>query len=438
MNANREDEVRSALLGLDAWLETMRGPDGYGGPVAHWWQNCLQFTGAGLDWRYEGIIIGYLDLYRKTRDERWRAKALRAGDDLLRGQLVGGNFRNSCFEMNPYSGGTPHEAACDLALLCLAEALREGGDPAWRTYLAAAERNIREYYIARLWDSDARVFSDHPQTPSFVPNKSATLAEALLKLARLTGDEVLVETYALPTFRAILAHQVHSGPLDGAIYQHSRAGRPVHKFFPHYIARCVPALLAGYEWVGNGRYLDAARRAMDFVMRCQYDDGSFPQVVYSEERMNCYPQWIAAAGDILRALALLAPYDFAVDTEPTLHWLLQGQTPAGGFRTARGFAAQAWQHPPGVLPEFRDLLPVAGWNSMAFRYLASVCQDGMGLGDSPAAGEPYEVSCTLRTWQMAFAESETEITLQAGPDLLYHWRKGREWADICAPELLCK
>ena len=58
---NPDDESEAKILGsavanLDAWLDTMRSPDGYGGPVAHWWQNCLQFTGAGLDWRYEGII----------------------------------------------------------------------------------------------------------------------------------------------------------------------------------------------------------------------------------------------------------------------------------------------------------------------------------------------------------------------------------------------
>ena len=62
------------VLKLDAWLDTMRGPDGYTGPVAHWWQSCLQFTGTGLDWRYEGIVIGYAQLYERTADERWLGK----------------------------------------------------------------------------------------------------------------------------------------------------------------------------------------------------------------------------------------------------------------------------------------------------------------------------------------------------------------------------
>src|SRR5690242_5859072 len=42
--------IDRAVAGLDAWLESMRGPGGYGGPVVHWWQQSLIYTGAGLDW----------------------------------------------------------------------------------------------------------------------------------------------------------------------------------------------------------------------------------------------------------------------------------------------------------------------------------------------------------------------------------------------------
>ncbi|MEZ4663016.1 MAG: hypothetical protein R2911_36170 [Caldilineaceae bacterium] len=38
-----------AVLQLDRWLDTMRGPAGYGGPVVHWWQDSLHYAGrAGL------------------------------------------------------------------------------------------------------------------------------------------------------------------------------------------------------------------------------------------------------------------------------------------------------------------------------------------------------------------------------------------------------
>jgi len=451
-------DLVQVLSRLDAWLETMRCPEGYSGPVAHWWQNCLQFTGAGLDWRYEGILIGYLNLYRSTGERGWLAKARRAGDDLVQGQLPSGSFCNSCFELNPYSGGTPHEAACDLALLHLAEALREEGDPSWKTYLAAAERNLRGYFLDVLWDAEAQSFRDHPCIPSFVPNKAATLVEALLQWAALTGEETLVTRYALPTLEAILTHQVRGGALDGAICQYSQNGRMVSKFFPYYIARCVPGLVAGYKWTREERYLDAAWRAMSFILRWRYEDGSFPQVVYPGGRVNRYPQWIAAVGDILRAMSLLKAYGFEADPEPTLTWLLQGQEPSGAFRTAWGFAAQITQRQPGHLPEFRDLLPVCGWNDKAFRYLTELRSKGaeeQGCRDAREQGVKkteygirntehgtrmtnYETDCLLGNQRVHYQEDETGIELQHEGEVLYRWQKGASWAEVCRPELLWK
>ena len=83
---NEPTEIDWALARLEAWLETMRGPSGalpYGGPVAHWWQQSLLYTGPGHDWRYEGIILGYLALWERTGENRWLTKACRAGDDVF-------------------------------------------------------------------------------------------------------------------------------------------------------------------------------------------------------------------------------------------------------------------------------------------------------------------------------------------------------------------
>lgn len=421
---------------LDRWLDTMRGSDGYTGPVAHWWQNCLQFAGAGLDWRYEGIIIGYLEILRRTGEEIWLDKARRAGDDLLRGQLETGNFRNSSFELNPYTGGTPHEAACDLALLSLASTLRNRGDAAWPSYADAPERNLRAYWLDRLWDPQTRSFRDSPEIASFVPNKASTLSEALLLLARLRDDEQFATTYALPTLDAVLAHQVHGSRLDGAIYQNSFGPRFVAKFFPYYIARCVPGLLDGYDWSGDERYLDGARRAMAFVMRTQYPDGSFPQVVYPDWKVNRYPQWVAAVGDILRALDRLNSYGVVYDHQQALAWMLSGQQPSGGFATGYGFAVQTSQRQPDRIAEFRDLLPVCGWSDKAFRYLASHIPEGQPLPEMKIAD--YETICVLRERPGIWRETAESLQLQVATRTVYHWQKGHAWASVAAQEAIWK
>src|SRR6185369_14937464 len=106
-------------LALAGWLEATRGDDGFGGPVAHWWRDCLVDCRAGHDWRYEGIVAGYLALAAATGDGRWLAAARRAGDDVVAAQGPDGHYSRSQFEMNPGTAGTPHESGASIGLLRL-------------------------------------------------------------------------------------------------------------------------------------------------------------------------------------------------------------------------------------------------------------------------------------------------------------------------------
>lgn len=431
-----------AVANLDAWLETMRvtdaaGRSGYGGPVVHWWQNCLTYTGPGLDWRYEGIILGYLALWQKTGETRWRDKMCRAGDDLVEGQLPGGNYLHSSFEQNPYSGGTPHEAAADLGLLRLALALRDAGDARWQRYAEAAARNLRCYYLERLWDEAAQSFRDHPDVPSLVPNKACTLVEALFAWAEIAGSDELIVRYALPTLDTVLALQVHApAHLAGAIPQDVQRGRVTHKYFPYYIARCIPALFLAYEHTRRQRYLDGAVAALRFVAGWVGDDGLLPQVVYPHE-VNAYPQWIAPLGDVLRAARLLAVHEHDGRLAALQDTLLVGQLPSGGTATARGFGAQMKQRQRGGrLPDFRNNLPVAGWADKAFRYLAGELSAGTTL--PPATLATYETLCSVKGRQATWLETEAEMTLATARHTLFRWQKGQSWAGTVAPEVMWK
>jgi hypothetical protein len=358
--------VEQAILGLEDWLDSQRTEAGYGGPVVHWWWDSMEYKEAALDWRYEGIIIGYLNLWNREHRIEWLEKAQSAGNDLVRGQLPSGNYRNSLFELNPGSGGTPHEAACDLALLNLSAALRDIGDPSADIYFQTAERNLQDFYITQLWDPTSRSFRDDQYVQGFVPNKSATLIEALFAYASLANNTGWVDTYALPTLDLIINHQVKGGNLDGAIAQNSLGVRQVNKYFPLYIARCLPALLEGYRWSGAEIYLQSAISAARFVISTQYPDGSFPQVLYPKNRRNRYPQWIAGVSDILRPLGLMRLYEVDFDETASLGWLLDGVRPDGGIWTAIGFGQVA---PFGKSDDPRDKMSVCGWAGKAFRYL---------------------------------------------------------------------
>jgi hypothetical protein len=425
------ETIAEAVARLDSWFEGMRCPRGYCGPVVHWWRDCLLYTGPGLDWRYEGIILGYLNLYEKTREQRWLKKALRAGDDLVRGQLRSGNFLYSSFEANPRSGGTPHEAAVCLALLCLARVLKAEENPRYRKYLLCARRNLEGYYLRHLWDSSLGMFRDSLVYPSFVPNKSATLLEALALFAELTGNQKLTK-YVFFTADLILEHQVldKGSGVYGAVYQMSLREHGgfkfTRKFFPFYVARCVPALLRVHRLSGEEKYLSAAKAALRFLVKTQYRDGSFPQVVYKGAEVARNPQWVAGAGDILRAFYSLGARGKA---RKTLQWLLEGQDACGGVRTARGFAAQAGIEEYNGLPDFRDLLHVAGWCDKAFRFLTSLLPKDAEI-PRVTIGE-FSSRCVFQGREGVFTEDNTRVELRGSDGrVLYRWRKGEDTAEL--------
>lgn len=435
-------DLAQVVANLEAWLETMRAAPGsaapgYGGPVVHWWQNCLQFTGAGLDWRYEGIIDGYLTLWRRTGEPRWLNKARRAGDDLVSGQLESGNYRHSSFELNPTSGGTPHEAAADVALLRLALALRAAGDDGWRPYAAAAENNLRCFYIERRWRSGR--FWDNPGHTAFVPNKACTLAEALFVWGELRQTDAPIVQYALPTLRRVLALQVkENGRLHGGIAQAEQNGRVVHAYFPYYVARCIPALLLAYDFSGEPAWRTAALDAFAFVARFIDDRGLLPQVVYPRG-MNRYPQWLAPLGDVLRVAALLqaATGETLPELRPTQQALLAAQLPTGGMAAGRGFGAQVNQRfSDNDAPDFRDCIPVAGWSDKAFRYLAAQVPAQASLPAPAVTG--WETACRLRGRRGRWYEDAAVMQLTEDRQTKYLWRKGEAWAAVSAPEVMWK
>ncbi len=422
--------IDSVVAGLDAWLDTMRGPEGYGGPVAHWWQQSLVYTGAAMDWRYEGIIAGYLLLWQRTGQRGWLDKARRAGDDLLRGQMANGHFAASAFEGNPATAGTPHEAACDVGLLLLALALRQDESPDWQTYAACAERNVRTFYVEQLWDDTARAFRDSPDTPSFVPNKAATACEAFFLLAELQQDAHWVEQYVLPTLDRLLDHQCQQpGQFNGAIAQNSFGSQVVEKYFPKYIARCVPALLRAYRWSGSERYAEGALQAMRFIARWCYIDGSLPTVIYPNRQVNRYPCWVAPLGDILRAADEVRTYGFDDDLSATIQFLLAGADSSGGIQTARGFAAQAGGK-AGPDPDIRDVLHVVGWSDKVLRYLAAHTSSTL----PPASSGRFSAACTFRGQPMWLTETSTMLEIAGPQGICYHWQKGEPWPRIASQE----
>ena len=105
-----------ALAALAAWQETLRGEGGYHGPVVGPRGECMTWCGPSHDWRWEGLLDGWVAQHRRTADPAVLDLIARACRDLQSAQLADGSFRNSSFEHNPLEGGMPHEPAVMAAV----------------------------------------------------------------------------------------------------------------------------------------------------------------------------------------------------------------------------------------------------------------------------------------------------------------------------------
>ncbi|MCY0909657.1 MAG: hypothetical protein OWR62_14850 [Sulfobacillus thermotolerans] len=405
------NRLPQALANLDAWLQTMRQPGGYGGPVAHWWRDQFVYTGPGLDWRYEGILIGYSELWDKTQEVQWLARLKQAAEDLKSGQLSDGSYRMSRFEQNPGTLGTPHEAAASLGLLT---AMERTGD---LTLLATARANL-DNLIHRLWDPTTHGFTDKPGVPGRVPNKLATFSQALCLLAHLTQDDQYLE-YAKIAIDDVLRFQIDRGRFQGAVHQYAPDNQHGdHRLFPYYNARCINPLLTAAKVFSDPTYSQAAARIMDFLRQTMADDGSWPQIVYTSGRRVDYPRWLAGTADIL--------YAFHRIGEPlparALDRLLASQLPSGAFPTAIGFGRKTHRHAPLDPPDYRDLIPVVGWNDKVLRLLAARLPPATTL--PPPNIQPYSRPARITAKDTVF--TETIQMFQYGSD--YTVSKSAPWA----------
>jgi len=391
--------VAQALAKLEAWLQTLRQPGGYAGPVAHWWSNRFAYTGPGLDWRYEGILAGYALLLEKTGEARWRERLEQAAADLLGGQNPDGTYKASRFELNPGPLGTPHEAAATLGLLLALKAL-----PKPEMALKVARRNL-DALIARLYLPEEKAFRDR------VPNKLCTLAQALLSYAEASGEEVYLE-YARAALEQALRYQVREGFLRGATHQY--APRPEAgdgRFFPYYQARCIPPLVEGARVLGEGRYLEAAQALLEFLERTR-EGANWPMVLYPSGRRG-EPRFLAGMADILLAYRRLGR---PLPLEP-LEALLAAQYPSGGFPTF--FMAR---------PDHRAATAVAGWNDKVLRLLAELLPDGMSLPAVQVA--PTEVAVWIEGQAARMLETSGFLRFERRGARLYEWLKPEPWARV--------
>lgn len=391
-------EIPRAIEKNLSWLATMKTPRGYAGPVVHYWNNSLDYIGPGTDWRYEGLIASFLALHEKTGEKRFLDLAIESGEFILANRRSNGGFFFASFEANPsFEGiGTPHQSAVALALIQLADRLKSLGLN-YQKFSLAAKENLEKIHMQKLWSEQKQTFFQFDKKRAandqnaFVPNKISTACQAFFAMYRHTGEKRFLDIGLKALEYVPLMQCLDNTEWFGGIFQSNDR----KKIFSFYTARCIPALVQGYELSQNKAFSRAIENALVFLNSMQNADGShaagFMQIDSSFQKTPL-PNFAAGAGDIGLALEIGKPFGKA-NSRSVMDWVLQNAGQSGGFFSARGLMHKNQPNAPKKAEySWQDAVPVVGWNDKALCFLSSACKDGVEL--EPLGFEESQKQCS--------------------------------------------
>ena len=425
MNSNNDMKngaAGSALGRLEGWLATMRGPGGYYGPVVGLRGVSMAWCGAGHDWRWEGLLDGWITLHRRTDDPVYLERMGAALHALRPAQLANGSFCNSYFDNNPFEGGMPYEPAMMAAVLRTLLYMKEKAHP-WPVGAAEmVERFVEERLLKELWNKVLKTFNNWMQSDfeRYSPPAIAAIVETLYGYAGLSDSAARLAPYIEGAASSLLASQLRDGALRGALPLSNNEGASAS---PCLAARALPALALLYRRTGDARFASACEALAGFVSRSLLPDGGIPYMVFANRPPRELPRFVGATADTLRSLDCVGRIDAAV-TRTHLAWILDHQTASGGFDSAVGFGAGTGHT---LHPDWRDVIPVCGWADKVYALLA-------GLAGNPVtevSGEPVCRSVRVRGTEAVFTEDAESMALRGKKTEWFVWSKRTVCPSAC-------
>jgi hypothetical protein len=395
MTGGEETALASEPLGaLWTYLSSWIGRDGgVTGPVVHRYDLKRLWAIHDTPWTQAAVIAGLLELHRRAGHSYWLEWALRLADAQCARLEPDGHFRWAGHEDDRFSS-LVHNALADRALLDVAAALPDSADAARRErYVAAAERNLREYVVARLFRPALGGFAMNPTDhyagrDRFISNMNAVAAHALLALDRARGTAQYADLIRTVAER-LASLWSRRGAAAGSL-PYSDAEPDVHvPLYTGLTLRGVPALTAV---TGDPIWPEVARGCLAFLDRMEDAGTSLWCHRIHGDRVGRLPIFVAGAGLIGNGmLDAQAVAGVAFDPTRLAGALLRYQLPGGGIRSFVGY-----DHPDNGRPHGRgaeaweDVYPTPGWTAQAFEFLCRVLP--------PPA--PAVTRTPRRTWAM--------------------------------------
>jgi hypothetical protein len=247
MMKKREKNYTSHISTAMEWLCAAQDAAKDNGGVAGWYSFLKGWSRAYPE--TTGYIIPtFLDYFEKTRDEAYRARALKMADWLLTVQMDNGAFQGHTVDVDP----VPRVFNTGMVLLGLVRAYVETKE---QRYLVQAQRGGD--FILKAQDDDGAwrryAYKDVPHS------YYSMVSWALLQLAGVTGDRKYTEC-ARKNLDWVLTCKEKDHWFRNAAF--GEADTP----YLHTIAYLLEGLLESGAVLGENRYIEAAAAAAGKLM----------------------------------------------------------------------------------------------------------------------------------------------------------------------------
>lgn len=365
-----QEIISVALSKQISWLQTWKTKKGaYNGYVVHRHDLKRMFKIHDTPWSQGPIINGYLNLYLKTKDNKWLQEAIQAADLQCKRLHKNGKYIYAGFEDDRFSS-LVHNSLANCALLDLAKILiDEGNNENAQKYLKIVKENIDLYIIGVLWNENFGAFKfseiDYytPNVTRFVVNMNSVAVESLIKLSILTGEKKYQE-YAMRVGEWILTEQIESTDTENGGINYSQVQPRV--LISIYTALAMRGLDDLFYITEDQRYLKMMKKAAIHLKNLVDPETKLFYHAIINGKIVKYPQFVAGAGIILKALddtekLTGEKYNY----QDIFKVILRNQLPNGGFsnfiryRGKDNSRSKIWE----------NIVPIVGWNAHFFEFL---------------------------------------------------------------------
>jgi len=386
-----------SILKLEQWLRTWLDVDGgFHGFVVHFGHLKRMFRIHDDAFAQAPIILGYLNIYKRTLDNFWLHMALMAADNLLRRfDYSTGEYQYAGFESH-ISKSLIACAYADIALLDVAKIIMRKNPNKARMYIKTARKNIDLYLIDKLWNPDEGAFTQskfdvYSLRRRHIANMNSVAAEALIKLSELINDDTYIYSYAIPAGEFVIKSQILSEDrrFGGIRYSDTHP----QKIPTLYTAYAMMGLDDLFLKVQERKFLTALENAAKFLISHIDPHTNLFFRGYIGRDLYPYPQLIAGAGIIIKMLKRVEELcDGKYLPIKTLDTILSWQYINGAFPNSVGYAYMNRKElVKDIKIVWEDAVPVVGWNGYLYEALTSILPKGIKFYSRPIVRPDLEI-----------------------------------------------